>query len=157
MTLTEPDPDRPAQSDKRSAPRFNHVAMSMPADALDADGRAAITDFYAKVFGWQELPTLTKDRERLVLMAHRYDQFVFLIADPEPMRAPRLDHFGQSVGTEAELLDLRDRCLAYQANDGSVDLIDVTIEDHPGLRLHNFYVGFRLPMMIETQYWEWTA
>lgn len=155
--MTEPDPSRPAQTDARKAPRFNHVAMSMPADSLDEAGRTAIVDFYREVFGWQELPTMTADRKRLVLMAHRYDQFVFLIADDAPMVAPRLDHFGQSVGSEAELLDLRDRCLAYRERDPAVDLIDVTVEEHPGLRLHNFYVGYRLPMMIETQHWEWTS
>ncbi len=155
--MTAPIEDRPAQTDRRAAPRFNHVAMSLPAAALDDAGRAAIADFYGSVFGWQELTYLTRDRERLVLMAHRYDQFVFLIADDEPMRAPRLDHFGQSVASERELLDLRDRCVAYRERDPAVDLIDVTVEEHPGLRLHNFYVGYRLPMMVETQYWEWTA
>ena len=49
------------------SPRFNHVAMSMPASALDEAGRKEIVDFYSTVFGWEELPTLTEDRRRLVL------------------------------------------------------------------------------------------
>ena len=36
--------------------RFNHVAMSMPADSLDEAGRADICRFYSEVFGWQEHP-----------------------------------------------------------------------------------------------------
>ena len=47
-------------------PRFNHVAMTVPADLLDEAGRAAILEFYGDVFGWQEMPTMTVDRKRLV-------------------------------------------------------------------------------------------
>ena len=147
----------PVQTPKSSAPRFNHVAMSVPGDLLDEHGRAEILAFYGEVFGWQELPTETIDRGRLVLMAHRYDQFVFLIAEDEPMRAPRLDHFGQSVATYDELVALRDRCVAYRERDDRVDLIDLHVDELPGLRLHAFYVGYLLPMMVETQYWEWTG
>ena len=53
--------------------RFNHVAMSMPADALDESGRADITRFYGEVFGWVEHPTMTEDRRRLVMGVHSYD------------------------------------------------------------------------------------
>src|SRR5690606_25494412 len=61
-------------SRKPAPPQFNHVAMSLPADALDAEGRAAIIDFYSKVFGFEELPTMTIDRERLILKAWTYEQ-----------------------------------------------------------------------------------
>lgn len=135
-------------------PQFNHVALSMPADALDAEGRAAICDFYGEVFGFEELPTMTEDRRRLVLKAYTYEQFVFLIADDEPMRAPRLDHFGLSVVTLEELDDLYARAKAYRARDDRVDLIERDIDDYGGLKIHNFYVGFLLPMMVEVQHWE---
>jgi len=147
----------PVESAKEVAPRFNHVAMSVPADLLDDAGRRLLVDFYHEVFGWQELPTETEDRKKLVLMAHRYDQFVFLIAEDEPMRAPRLDHFGQSVSSHDQLVELRDRCLAYRERDDRVDVIDLHVDEFPGLKLHSFYVGYLLPMMVETQYWEWTA
>ena len=159
--MTTPDaPETPragaqATTD-RKPPRFNHLGISMPADALDEQGRRDIISFYGDVFGWQELPTETLDRERLVLMAHRYDQFVFLIANDEPMRAARLDHFGQSVATLHEFTELYEKAKAYAAGDDRVDLIDPTSEDHPGLTLHSWYVGYLLPVMVETQYWEWT-
>ncbi len=86
-------------STKPRKPRLNHVAMSMPADALDDDGRAAITKFYGDVFGWMEYDMLTQDRRRLVMRVHSDEQFVFLIADDSPMACPRMDHFGMSVGT----------------------------------------------------------
>jgi len=98
---------------------------------------------------------MTEDRRRLVLMAHRYDQFVFLLAADEPMRCPRLDHWGQSVASLAELTALRDRAAERAAADDRVELIDLQVEEFPGLRLHAFYVGFLLPMMVETQYFEW--
>jgi hypothetical protein len=147
------------------APRFNHVAMSVPAAALDADGRAKLVRFYGEVFGWEELSTMTADRERLVLAAWRHDQFVFLISDESPMQAPRLDHWGLSVSTVDELLMLRDRVRAFAATlppdeAGEVDLIDHEYEDHEAdgrvvLRLHSFYVRYRLPLMVEVQAWEW--
>ena len=52
-------------------PRFNHVAMSLPAEALDEAGRTALLDFYGEVFGWTEMPTMTVDRERLVVEGDR--------------------------------------------------------------------------------------
>jgi hypothetical protein len=151
------------------APLFNHVAMSVPAGALDAEGRAAIVRFYGEVFGWEELPTMTLDRERLVLAAWRHDQFVFLIADEHPMQAPRLDHWGLSVASVDELLMLRDRVQSFAAalppdEAALVDLIDHSYEDHRSgagpddpivLRLHSFYVRYRLPLMVEVQAWEW--
>ena len=133
-------------------PRFNHVAMSVPADLLDEEGRRDIVDFYSEVFGWQELPTETVNRQRLILSAYSYDQFVFLIAQDEPMRAPRLDHFGMGVGREEELDTFYRRALAYRERDRRVDIIDKQAEQHPGLSITSFYVGFLLPMMVEVQY-----
>lgn len=141
-------------SKKPRPPQFNHVAMSLPADALDADGRAAIGDFYGEVFGFEELPTMTVDRERLVLKAYTYEQFVFLIADDQPMRAPRMDHFGLSVGTLHEFDEFYARAKAFRARDDRVDLVERDIDDYGGLKIHNFYVGFLLPMMVELQHWE---
>lgn len=136
-------------------PRFNHVAMSLPVAALDESGRKAITDFYSSVFGWEELPTLTKDREMLVLQAYRYDQFVFLIAEDEPMQAPRMDHFGMAVDSMEQLDDLHARVQAWKAErDPSVDIIDKHADDHGVLKIWSFYVRHLLPMMIEVQFYE---
>jgi hypothetical protein len=135
-------------------PRFNHVAMSVPADLLDENGRKQLVDFYQEVFGWNELPTETVDRRKLVFGCHAVEQFVFLIADDAPMRAPRLDHFGMSVGTEAELDDVLDKAKAYQAKDDRVDVIDKKTEDHGMLAITSIYVGYLLPMMVEIQYWD---
>ena len=129
--------------------------MSMEADALDEKGRQDIISFYSEVFGWQELPTETVDRKQLVLMAYTFDQFVFLIADDQPMRNPRLDHFGMGVATMEELDTFLERARRYKERDDRVDLIDKTTEQHPGLKLTNFYVGYLLPMMVEVQHFDW--
>lgn len=134
------------------SPRFNHVAMSVPAGLLDQQGRADIVAFYSEVFGWQELPTETVDRHKLVMMAYAVDQFVFLISDDEPMRAPRLDHFGLGVSTEAELDVFLERAKRYKLRDDRVDIIDKHVDQHPGLSITSFYVGYLLPMMIEVQF-----
>ncbi|MEM7142890.1 MAG: hypothetical protein AAF548_17835 [Actinomycetota bacterium] len=134
--------------------RFNHVAMSMAPDALDEQNRADIVAFYSEVFGWVEHPTMTEDRKRLVMGVHSYDQFVFLIAEDEPMRAPRLDHFGLQADTVDQLKETLAKAKAYAEKDDRVDVIDYDVEDHGVLKLHNFYVGYLLPMMVEVQCFE---
>ena len=138
------------------APRFNHVAMSLPPDLLGDEGRRDIVHFFDEVFGWKELPTETVDRKKLVLSAYTYEQFVFLIADEPPMTAPRLDHFGMSVATEQELDDMLARAKAFQARDDRVDLVDKELTDHGMLAITSFYVGYLLPMMVEVQWWDFT-
>ena len=143
--------------DFTKAPRLNHVALSLPADALDADGRAAIGAFYGDVFGFEEYPDLTKDREIMVLRAHSHEQFVFLIADESPMAAPRMDHFGLSVATLDEFQEVARRAAAWKEKlPDEVDLVEPSVEEYSGmLKLHSFYVGYRLPMMVETQHFEY--
>lgn len=135
-------------------PRFNHVAMSLAADRLDEHGRREIVDFYADVFGWEELPTLTEDRQRLVLQAYRFDQFVFLMAEDEPMTAPRMDHFGLSVSTIEELDEIEARIKAWKARDDRIDLIEKHVDDQGVVRIWSVYVRHLLPMMIEIQFFE---
>jgi hypothetical protein len=137
-------------------PRFNHVAMSVPADLLGADGRAEILAFWGGVFGFEELPSETKDCEVLVLSAYDWEQFVFLIADDEPMTCPRLDHFGMSVGSLEELEGFLAKAKAFAQTDDRVDIIDHKADGHgDALTLHSFYVRYLLPMMIEIQWFDW--
>lgn len=139
------------------APRINHIAMSVAADELDADGRAALIAFYGDVFGLEEYAELTQDRHRLVFRAHSHEQFVFLIAEDTPMTAPRLDHFGLSVATVEDFEEVARRAAAWKAKEpDQVDLIEPTYEEFAGaLRLHSFYVRYRLPLMVETQHFEY--
>jgi len=138
-------------------PRFNHVAMSVPSDLLGQAHREEIVRFYHEVFGWEEIPMLTEDEHRLVLSVYTVEQFVFLIADDRPMACPRLDHYGISVATEAELDGMLDRAKAYQQRDDRVDIIDKKVEDHGVLAITSCYVRYLLPMMVEVQWWDFKA
>ena len=137
-----------------SHPRFNHVAMSLPADALDERGRADIARFYEEVFGWEVVPQMTEDRKRLVLTAYRYGQFVFLIADETPMTAPRMDHFGMEVDSMAQLDEMLAKARAYAEEDERVDVVDKSAETYGPVTITSFYVGYLLPMMIEVQHFQ---
>jgi hypothetical protein len=139
---------------KTRSPRFNHVAMSLSPDMLDEANRADITRFYDEVFGWKELGVMTEDRRRLVLGCHTVEQFVFLIAEDEPMSCARLDHYGLSVETEAELDAVLERAKAFRAHDDRVDIIDKQVDDHGMLAITSIYIGFLLPMMVEIQWWD---
>jgi hypothetical protein len=137
-------------------PRLNHVAMSLAPDALGDVGRKEITTFYGDVFGWMEYDMLTQDRQRLVMRVHSDEQFVFLIAEEQPMSCPRLDHFGMSVGTLDEFEDLYRRVQDKAAADPDVDVVERDVEEYEGyLKLHNFYVRYKLPLMVEVQHFEY--
>jgi hypothetical protein len=135
-------------------PRFNHVAMSLSADLLDQRSRAEICRFWSEVFGFEEIESMTEDRRRLILSCVHWDQFIFLIAEDDPMRCPRMDHFGFSVGSMEELQGVRDRAAAYRTHDDRVDLIDLATDDQTVVKIHSMYVRYLLPMMCEVQWWE---
>ena len=138
-------------------PKFNHVAMSVPSRLLDAEGRAAICDFYGDVFGFTEHPQMTEDGQRLVLGAHTFEQFVFLIAQDEPMHAHHHDHYGMSVATRADFDEIAGRAAAWKAKlPDQVTLDGPDMEEHHGvLQLHSFYVSYLLPLTIEVQWFDW--
>ncbi len=147
----------PETPKRQRKPRFNHVAMSVPAELLSASGRTELVRFYEDVFGWTEIPSLTENDKRLVLQAYRNDQFVFLVADPNPMTCPRMDHFGMSVGSLQELEGMLERARKFKEQDDRVEIVDPNVDDFKVLKLHNFYLRYRLPLMIEVQYYDWST
>jgi len=141
--------------DTRPIPRFNHVALSVPADELDAEGRKKLLDFYAEVFGFTEMPTMTRDRELVVLRCYSNEQFVYIHAADKPMQCGSMEHFGMSVETPDELHAMYERAQKYQERDADVELIDRKTDDFKVVKLHSFYVRYHLPLMIEVQCFEW--
>src|SRR5271163_4057038 len=121
-------------------PRFNHVAVSLPPEALDVANRADICRFWSEVFGFDEIEVMTEDRRRLILSCVHWDQFIFLIAEDDPMSCPRMDHFGFSVGSRAELQGVQDRASAFARRDDRVDLIDLHVDDQEVVKIHSLYV-----------------
>jgi len=136
-------------------PRFNHVALTVPAELLDEKGREDLLRFHSAVFGWTEMPTMTRDRELLVLRCHSNEQFVYLHASSEPMSTAGSEHFGLSVGTPDELDQLYERARGQRSQDPRVELTERNIDDFRVLKLHSFYVRYRLPLSIEVQCFEW--
>jgi hypothetical protein len=138
-------------------PKFNHVAMSVPGSLLDADGRAAICEFYGDVFGFAEHPQMTEDGKVLVLGAHTFEQFVFIVANDAPMKADPHDHYGMSVATKADFDAIAERAAAWKAKlPDEVTLDGPSMEEHENvLQLHSFYVSYRLPLTIEVQWFDW--
>lgn len=143
------------EASARPIPRFNHVALSVPAEALDEEGRAAILDFYGEVFGFSEMPTLTRDRALLVLRCYSNEQFVYIHASDDPMRCGSMEHFGLQVSTPEELDAIYARAKKYKERAAEVELVERKMDDFKAVKLHNFYVRYRLPMMIEVQCFEW--
>ena len=137
-------------------PRFNHVAMSVPADRLTDPDRADLSRFFAEVLGFDELTMMTEDRHRLIYSCVHWDQFIFLIAEDEPMQCPRMDHYGFAVGTHDELVAARDRAVAFREKDPRVDLVDLVADDQGMVIIHSIYVRYLLPMTCELQFWEFT-
>jgi hypothetical protein len=138
-------------------PRFNHVAMSVPADVLDETNRADLSRFFHEVLGFDELSMMTIDRQRLIYSCVHWDQFIFLIAEDDPMRCPRMDHYGFAVGTLDELERARDRAVAFRDRDPRVDLVDLAVDDQEVVKIHSIYVRYLLPMTCELQFWEFAS
>lgn len=138
-----------------ASPRFNHVALTLPPDALDAAGRAAILGFYGEVFGWTEMPTLSRDRELLVLRAWSNEEFVYLHASDAPMRCGATEHVGLSVPTRAALAELHERAAKRAAADPEVELTPLASDDYGAVVLGHFYLRYRLPVRFEVQCFEW--
>jgi hypothetical protein len=137
------------------SPRFNHVALTLPAGALAEAERAAILGFYGDVFGWTELPTLTRDRELLVLRAWSNEEFVYLHAAEAPMRCGPTEHVGLSVPSRAQLDAIYERAAKRAERDPEVELTPRGSDDYQAVVLHHFYVRYRLPVSFEVQCFEW--
>jgi hypothetical protein len=131
--------------------------MSLPADLLDETNRKDICTFFNEVLGFDEIEVMTEDRRRLILSCVHWDQFIFLIAEADPMRCPRMDHYGFAVSSLEDLQGIQARAEAFRARDDRLDLIDLHVDDQGVVKIHSLYVGYLLPMLAEIQYWEFPA
>jgi hypothetical protein len=135
-------------------PTFNHVAMSLPADLLGEKSRTDICTFFKEVLGFDEIAVMTEDRRRLILSCVHWDQFIFLIAEDDPMHCPRMDHYGFAVKSLEDLRGIQERAEAFRKRDDRMELIDLHVDDQEMVKIHSLYVRYILPMTCEVQYWE---
>ena len=49
-----------------------------------------------------------------------------------------------------------ERARKWRERDAEVEIVERGLEDYGFLKLHNFYLRYRLPLMIEVQCFEWT-
>ncbi len=141
------------------APRINHVAISVDADVLNEEGRAALLDFYSEVFGWTEGDNSTEKGNPLILLTGSWRQFLYLLpAKDEYMVTPNMDHFGMEVSSMEELLEILERVKVYQGKDDRVRITDVgtmvTQHNDGQHTLTNVYIKFLIPLWIELQHIE---
>jgi hypothetical protein len=141
------------------APRINHVAISVDADIMNDEGRAALLDFYSEVFGWTEGDNRTEKGNPLILLTGESRQFLYLLpAKDEFMVTPDMDHFGMEVSSKEDLMEILERVTVYQSKDDRVRTTDVgTMVTHHNdgeYTLTNVYIWFLIPLWIEIQHIE---
>ncbi len=141
------------------APRINHVAISVDADIMNEEGRAALLHFYSEVFGWTEGDNSTEKGNPLILYTGTLGQFLYLLpAQDEFMVTPNMDHFGMEVSSKEDFTELLDRVKAYQRKDERVRVTDVgamvTRHNEDEYTLTNAYIWFLIPLWIELQHVE---
>jgi hypothetical protein len=135
------------------------VAISVDAEILDDEGRAALLDFYSEVFGWTEGDNSTEKGNPLILLTGALRQFVYLLPSKDNfMVAPNMDHFGMEVASKEELMEILERVKVYQGKDDRVRITDVgTMITRHGDNEHtltNVYISFLIPLWIELQHIE---
>ncbi len=135
------------------------MAISVDADVLNDEGRAALLDFYSEVFGWIEGDNSTEKGNPLILYTGTLGQFLYLLpATDEFMVAPNMDHFGMEVSTQEEMMDILERVKAYQIRDDRVRITDVgamvTRHNSSEYTLTSVYIWFLIPLWIELQHIE---
>src|SRR6185503_11135011 len=71
---------RSSREEPPMALRFNHMELTLPPGALDADTRAEIKRFYGEVFGWNAIDVPILGQEGLLLRTDaETSQFVLIV------------------------------------------------------------------------------
>jgi hypothetical protein len=137
-------------------PILNHVALTVARRLVsDTPERRHLLEFYERVFGWRAIDVMSIEGQRVVLHLHQVTHFLYLVGGDVPTAAQAGDHFGIEVYEAETLAAIVDRAKAFKAErDPAVEVVDVATEDYGPIRIHNAYVRYLLPMMVEVQYYE---
>src|SRR4051794_5988735 len=125
--------------------QFNHIAFTVRRDALVAESRDQLREFFTSDFGFKEREEFTKDGELLVFMAGGVDQFVVFFGSEQPIVGQHEDHFGMRVNTLDNLHTFRSRAEEFKKKAPETELSEyeaVPMNDVVPHNLHRFYVKF---------------
>jgi catechol 2,3-dioxygenase-like lactoylglutathione lyase family enzyme len=137
-------------------PILNHVALTVPRRLVsDTPERRNLLDFYERVFGWRAIDIMAIEGQRIVLHLHQVTHFLYLVGGDTPTAAPPGDHFGIEVYERETLAAIVGRAQAFKAErDPAVEVVDIAVEEYGTIRIHNAYIRYLLPLMVEVQYYE---
>jgi catechol 2,3-dioxygenase-like lactoylglutathione lyase family enzyme len=137
-------------------PILNHLALTVPRGLVsDTPERQRLLDFYETVFGWRAIDLMAIEGQRVVLHLHQLTHFLYLVGGDTPTTGSAGDHFGIEVYDRDALAAIVGRAKAFQAErDPTVEIVDVACEDYGTIRIHNSYIRYLLPLMVEVQYYE---
>ncbi len=137
-------------------PILNHVALTVPRHLVsDTPERHNLLAFYERVYGWRAIDVMRIEGEREVLHLHQLTHFLYLVGGDVPTTAPAGDHFGIEVYERETLAAIVARAKAFKAErDPAVEIVDIATENYGAIRIHNAYIGYLLPLMVEVQYYE---
>jgi hypothetical protein len=135
---------------------LNHVALTVPRRLVsDTPEQRNLLDFYERVFGWRAIDVMRIEGERVVLHLYQLTHFLYLVGGDTPVSVGAGDHFGIEVYEREALTRIVDRARAFKAErDPAVEIVDPATEDYGTIRIHNAYIRYLLPLMVEVQYYE---
>ena len=138
--------------------RFNHMELTLPPGALDADTRAEIKRFYGEVFGWNAIDVPILGQEGLLLRTdEETSQFLLVVESKKPVSVPGYDHLGLLLEKRTEVDRALDAIRRWQAQDERVQIKEYEDLVQGDVTVHAFYVRYLLPIWFDVQCMEWRA
>ena len=137
-------------------PVLNHVALTVPRVLVsDTPQRRNLLEFYESVFGWRAIDLMAIEGQRVVLHLQQLTHFLYLVGGDVPTTCLAGDHFGIEVYERETLEAMVRRAQAFKAErDPAVDITDIACEEYGTIRIHNVYIRYLLPLMVEVQFYE---
>jgi hypothetical protein len=132
--------------------RFNHMELTLPAGALDDDGRADIKAFYGEVFDFEALDVPIFDQLGLLLRTDEAtSQFLLLMESDKPIDSPGYDHLGFLYETREEVDERLEQVKRWQEKDDRVRIKEYDDLVTGSTVVHAFYVRHLLPIWFDVQ------
>ena len=132
--------------------RFNHMELTLPPGALDADTRAEIKRFYGEVFGWSALDVDILGQQGLLLRTDvETSQFLLIVESKKPVSVPGYDHLGLLLETRAEVDSALYAIRSWRARDERIQIKEYEDLAQGDVTVHAFYVRYLLPIWFDVQ------